>query len=81
VLALREIKRFQKTTALLIRLLPFQRLDREIAQEHETGCNAPFRFQLSALNALQEAAEAYLVGMLESKFIVLFISEVFMIKN
>merc|ERR1711937_874753 len=36
--ALREIKKFQKTTDLLLRKLPFQRLVREIAHEHNTAC-------------------------------------------
>ncbi|KJA21989.1 hypothetical protein HYPSUDRAFT_139692 [Hypholoma sublateritium FD-334 SS-4] len=59
--ALREIRRYQKTTELLIRKLPFQRLVREIAQEYKTD----LRFQSSAVMALQEAAEAYLVGLFE----------------
>ena len=59
--ALREIRRFQKSTELLIRRLPFQRLVREIAQEFK----ADLRFQSSAVQAIQEAAEAYLVGLFE----------------
>ena len=59
--ALREIRRYQKSTELLIRKLPFQRLVREIAQEFKTD----LRFQGSAVLALQEAAEAYLVGLFE----------------
>ena len=59
--ALQEIRRYQKTTELLIRKLPFQRLVREIAQEIKTD----LRFQLSAIMALHEAAEAYLVGLFE----------------
>jgi histone H3 len=59
--ALREIRRYQKSTELLIRKLPFQRLVREIAQEYKTD----LRFQGSAVLALQEAAEAYLVGLFE----------------
>jgi histone H3 len=59
--ALREIRRYQKSTELLIRKLPFQRLVREIAQEFKTD----LRFQSSAIAALQEAAEAYLVGLFE----------------
>ena len=59
--ALREIRRFQKSTELLIRKLPFQRLVREIAQEFKTD----LRFQTSAISALQEASEAYLVGLFE----------------
>ena len=59
--ALREIRRYQSTTELLIRKLPFSRLVREIAQDCKTG----LRFQPQAIGALQEAAEAYLVGLFE----------------
>jgi len=60
--ALREIRRYQKSTEVLIRRLPFQRLVREIAQDVRTD----LRFQATALMALQEAAEAHLVGLFES---------------
>ena len=59
--ALKDIRHFQKSTALLIRKLPFQRLVREIAQDFKTD----LRFQQAAIRALQEAAEAYLVGLFE----------------
>ncbi|CAI0408054.1 unnamed protein product [Linum tenue] len=59
--ALREIRKYQKSTELLIRKLPLQRLVREIAQDFKTD----LRFQSSAVSALQEAAEAYLVGLFE----------------
>ena len=59
--ALREIRRYQKSTELLIRKLPFQRLVREIAQDFKTD----LRFQSAAVMALQEASEAYLVGLFE----------------
>ncbi|MGH0167637.1 UNVERIFIED_CONTAM: hypothetical protein FKN15_053069 [Acipenser sinensis] len=59
--ALREIRRYQKSTELLIRKLPFQRLVREIAQDFKTD----LWFQSSAVMALQEASEAYLVGLFE----------------
>ena len=59
--ALREIRRYQKCTDLLIRKLPFQRLVREVAQEFK----ADLRFQGSAVLALQEASEAYLVSLFE----------------
>ena len=59
--ALREIRRYQKSTELLIRKLPFQRLVREIAQNFKTG----LRFQTNAILALQEAGEGYLVGLFE----------------
>ena len=59
--ALREIRRYQKSTELLIRKLPFQRLVREIAQDFKSD----LRFQSSAVMALQESSEAYLVGLFE----------------
>jgi len=59
--ALREIRKYQKSTELLIRKLPFQRLVREIATEFKTD----LRFQSSAVLALQEASESYLVGLFE----------------
>ena len=59
--ALREIRRYQKSTELLIRKLPFARLVREIAQDFKTD----LRFQREAIGALQEAGEAYLVGLFE----------------
>ena len=76
--ALREIRRYQKSTELLIRKLPFQRLVREIAQDFKRD----LRFQYAAIGALQvkivvypkhsslcyviqEASEAYLVGLFE----------------
>ena len=77
-MALREIRRYQKSTELLIRKLPFQRLVREIAQDFKRE----LRFQYAAIGALQvkiivypyhlslcyviqEASEAYLVGLFE----------------
>ena len=60
-IALREIRRYQKSTELLIKKASFQRLIREIAQDFKTD----LRFQLASLSALQEAAEAYLVGIFE----------------
>ena len=59
--ALWEIRRYQKSTELLIRKLPFSRLVQEIAQDFRTD----LRFQSSAISALQEASEAYLVGLYE----------------
>ena len=59
--ALREIRRYQKSTDLLIRKLPFQRLVRELA----LSFRADLRFQKAALMALQEAAESYLVTLFE----------------
>ena len=61
--ALQEIRRYQSGTDLLIRKLPFQRLVREVAQN---TCGFPnYRFQSGAIAALQEASEAYLVGLFE----------------
>ncbi|KAF8869702.1 histone-fold-containing protein [Mucidula mucida] len=57
----RTLDRVSKSTELLIRKLPFQRLVREIAQDFKTD----LRFQSSAVMALQEAAEAYLVSLFE----------------
>ena len=59
--ALRDIRRYQKSTELLIRKLPFQRLVREIAQDFKND----LRFQTTAILALQEASEAYLVSLFE----------------
>ena len=60
--ALREIRNFQKTTNLLIPRLPFSRLVREVALNATTQ---DMRFKSSALMALQEACEAYLVQLFE----------------
>lgn len=68
--ALREIRRYQKSTELLIRKAPFQRLVREIVKDtpsnlaHGGFCNE-YRMTGSALLAIQEAAEAYLAGLFE----------------
>jgi len=59
--ALRDIRKFQRSGELLLSKLPFQRLAREVAQEYT---NSP-RFQASAVLALQKAAEAYLVGLFQ----------------
>ena len=60
-MALCEIRHYQKSITLLIRKLPFQRLVREITQDFKTD----LRFQAAAILCLQEAAEAYLVGLFE----------------
>eukprot|EP00170_Pyropia_yezoensis_P007638 contig_31389_g7661 len=59
VRALREIRKFQRSSDLLIKKLPFQRLVRSIAEDNYTG----LRFQSTAVLALQEAAEAYLTDL------------------
>ena len=73
--ALREIRRYQKSTELLIRKLPFARLACEMTDnmyrrgEYSVGLPynfaAPTRMQASAIEALQQACEAYLVGLFE----------------
>ena len=66
--ALKQIRQYQKSTELLIRKLPFQRLVHEIASDSEV-IKSPLcgkvRFQSAAVMALQEAAEPYLVGLFE----------------
>ena len=59
--ALKDIRHYQGSTALLIQKLPFQRVVREIAQDIKTD----LRFQSAAILCLQEATEAYLVSLLE----------------
>ena len=59
--ALRQIRKYQKFTDLLIRKLPFQRLVREVAQKIKPD----LRFQSPAILALQEASESFLVTMFE----------------
>ena len=65
--ALREIRKYQKSTELLMRKLPFQRLVREVANDIAAGTRFPEgpRWQSQAVVALQEAAEAYLVHLFE----------------
>ena len=65
---LKQIRQYQKSTELLIRKLPFQRLVREIAGDQEVITSplcGKVRFQSAAIMALQEASEAYLVGLFE----------------
>jgi histone H3 len=59
--ALREIRKYQKSTQPLLRQLPFMRLVREIAQEFKSD----LRWNPQAFAALQHATEAYLVGVFE----------------
>ena len=60
--ALKDIRHFEASTALLIRKLPFQRVVREIAQDYKTD----LRFQSAAVLCLQEATEAYLVRLFDN---------------
>ena len=62
--ALREIRCYQKSTDLLLRKAPFQRLVREIYKDLPTSKDST-RFQGSAILALQEASEAYHVVLFE----------------
>ncbi|KIK92713.1 hypothetical protein PAXRUDRAFT_13076 [Paxillus rubicundulus Ve08.2h10] len=69
-LALREIRRYQRSTDLLLRRLPFSRVVREIALDMMTDTNLDMgdtglRWQSSAILALQEATEAFLVHLFE----------------
>lgn len=57
--ALRQIRRYQRSTGLLIPRATFNRMARDVGAEHK----ADIRFQRQALEALQEAAEAYMVGL------------------
>ncbi len=59
--ALREIRRYQKSTEALIANAPFQRLVREIQLDYRSD----LRWQEKAIAALQEASEAYLVGLFD----------------
>ena len=59
--ALRQIRRYQKSTEMLIPKLAFQRLVKEVMQQ----INEELRIQSTALAAMQEAAEAYLVEYFE----------------
>ena len=61
--ALREIRRYQKSTETFLRKLPFQRLVREITVN--VLKKEDMRFQSTAMLALQEASEAYLVRLFE----------------
>ena len=71
LLALREIRRYQQSTECLIRRTPFNKLIKEISQEYRVCLDCPripsvhVRFQSTALAALQEAAENFIVGLFE----------------
>ena len=71
LLALQEIHRYQQSTDSLIRRTPFNKLIKEISQEYRVCPDGPgtpsvqVRFQSTALAALQEATENFLVGLFE----------------
>ncbi|TKX22580.1 histone H3.1/H3.2 [Elsinoe australis] len=62
---LNEIRRYQRSTEFLLLKLPFSRLVREIIAD--VTRSADFRIQKSAIEALQEAAEAFMIGMMEDE--------------
>ena len=62
-LALKEIRRYQKSTECLIKKRPFNRLVREITLEHLK--HPEIRYQKAAIDGLQEAAEYYLVRLFD----------------
>ncbi|VDK19771.1 unnamed protein product [Anisakis simplex] len=62
--ALREIRKYQKSTELLIRRAPFARVVREITMKLDP--RADYRYQVSAIACLQEASEAFLVKLFEN---------------
>ena len=65
--ALREIRKYQKSTELLLRKAPFQRLIRAVCADirEKLGGEKQYRIQGLCVQALQEASEAYLVALLE----------------
>ena len=71
MVALREIRQYQRSTESLIKQTPFQKLIREISQEYRICPDGPgtpsvqVRFQSTAIATLQEAAENYIVGLFE----------------
>lgn len=75
MVALREIKRLQNSHDNLIPRAPFHRVIREITQQiqeqhfEQTGLQVQYKYQAVALEALQEAAEAYIIRMLENSYL------------
>ena len=61
MVALREVRKFQKSTQLLLPLAPFQRLVRQITSK----IDGRLRFQSQAIVALQESTEAFVTGLFE----------------
>ncbi|EMR10456.1 histone H3-like centromeric protein cnp1 [Pneumocystis murina B123] len=60
--ALKEIRKYQKSTDLLIRKLPFARVVRDIATDYVASFSTDFglRWQSTAILCLQEATEGAL---------------------
>ena len=71
MVALREVRRYQRSTENLIKRTPFQKLIREISQEYRICPDGPgtpsvqVQFQSTAIAALQEAAENFIAGLFE----------------
>ena len=71
MVALREIRGYQKSIKCLIKRFPFQKLIREISQEYRVCHDGPgtpsiqARFQSTTIAALQEAADNFIVGLFE----------------
>ena len=71
MVVLREIRRYQKSTECFIKRSPFQKLIREISQEYRLCAQGPGTpsiqviFQSTAITALQEAAENFIVSLFE----------------
>lgn len=65
--ALREIMKYQSTTDLLVAKIPFAKIVKQITDQYTLSDNSTenFKWQSMALLALQEASEAYIVGLLE----------------
>lgn len=65
--ALREIMKYQSTTDLLVAKIPFAKIVKQITDRYTItdGSDEPYKWQSMALLALQEASEAYIVGLLE----------------
>lgn len=68
VLALREIRRYQASTDMLIPKIPFIRVVKEITRLFELP-DEQFRYTPDALLALQTAAEAYIVSLFEDAYL------------
>jgi histone H3/H4 len=58
----KEIQMYQRSTDLLIRKLPFARLVKEVTNDVHPYS---FRWTVNAMEALQEASEAFLVQLIE----------------
>ncbi|KAL0222644.1 hypothetical protein RCL1_002498 [Eukaryota sp. TZLM3-RCL] len=65
-IALKEIRKYQATSHLLLRKLPFARLVREICMNFS---QEKLRWQQEALEALQHASEHYIVSLFEDAYL------------